>query len=206
MRTVHAGKPLSTLDDPAWRALPSPTKTNLTPTTADSNGSKNREHPGWYAGVKKVPANGGPTVDVGGQRLTWKVRGEDTAYIFSIYEMTLLPESALALHYHPYAEIFYVLDGEVEFGSMKDRQEEWIPCRAGETVVAGPDAVHGFRNSSGKPARFLSISTQQHQAFFDECAVSARNDDPPPVFPEGEELARLLQGANKHQIYLFEKE
>jgi hypothetical protein len=25
-----------------------------------------------------------------------------------------------------------------------------------------------------------------------------------PVFPEGEELARLLEGAAKHQIYLFE--
>ncbi len=67
-----------------------------------------------------------------------------------------------------------------------------------------PDAFHGFRNSSGKPARFLSISTQQHQAFFDECAVTARNDD--PAFPEGEELVRLIQGANKHQIYLFEQE
>ena len=169
-------------------------KTNVTPTIDASNASKNSEHPGWYAGAKKVPANGGLIVDVGGQRLTWKARGEDTAYIFSIYEMTLLPESALALHYRPYTEVFYVLDGEVEFGSMKDRREEWIPCRAGETVIVGPDAVHGFRNSSGKPARFLSVSTQQHQAFFDECAVAARKDDPPPVFPEGEELARLIQG------------
>jgi hypothetical protein len=48
---------------------------------------------------------------------------------------------------------------------MKDRREQWITFGAGETVIAGPDAVHAFRNSSGKPARFLSISTQQHQAF-----------------------------------------
>ena len=172
---------------------------------AASNGSKNNGHPRWYAGVKKVPANGGQVVDVFGQRLTWKARGEDTAYIFSIYEMTLLPEKALVLHYHPYAEVFYVLDGELEFGSMKDGREEWITCQAGETVVAGPDVVHGFRNSSGKPARFLSISTQQHQAFFDEYAVAARSDDPPPAFPEGEELARVIQGGRKHQIYVFEQ-
>ena len=94
--------------------------------------------------VKKVPANGGPVVDVGGQRLTWKARGEDTAYIFSIYEMTLLPEKALALHYHPYAEVFYVLDGEVEFGSMKDRREEWITCQAGETIIAEPGCCSRF--------------------------------------------------------------
>jgi quercetin dioxygenase-like cupin family protein len=181
-------------------------KTNVTPTIAAKGGRQNGGHPGWYAGVKKVPVNGGPVVDVGGLRLTWKARGEDTAYIFSMYEMTLLPEQALAFHYHPYAEVFYVLDGEVEFGSMKDRQEEWIPCQAGETVVAGPDAVHAFRNSSSKPARFLSISTQLHQAFFDECGVRARNDDPIRAFPEGEELSRLLEGAAKHQIYLFEQE
>jgi quercetin dioxygenase-like cupin family protein len=181
-------------------------KTTLTPTISASSGSKKAGHPRWYAGVKKVPANGGPVVDVAGQRLTWKARGEDTAYIFSIYEMTLLPEKALALHYHPYAEVFYVLDGEVEFGSLKDDREEWIPSQAGETVIAGPDVVHGFRNSSGKPARFLSISTQLHQAFFDECAVTARSDDPIPPFPDGEELRRLLEGAAKHQIYLFEQE
>jgi quercetin dioxygenase-like cupin family protein len=181
-------------------------KTNLTPTIAANNSSqKESGHPAWYAGVKKVPVNGGPVVDVLGQRFTWKARGEDTAYIFSIYEMTLLPEKALVLHYHPYAEVFYVLDGEVEFGSIKDGREEWILCQAGETVVAGPDVVHGFRNSSGKPTRFLSISTQQHQEFFDEYAVSARSDDPPPVFPEGEELARLLEGGRRHQIYVFEQ-
>ena len=179
---------------------------NLTTTVAPSNGSKNRGHSAWYLGVKQVPVNGGLVVDVAGQRLTWKARGEDTAYIFSIYEMTLLPEKALALHYHPYAEVFYVLDGEVEFGSMKDGRDEWIPCQPGETVIAGPDVVHGFRNRSGKPARFLSVSTQLHQAFFDECAITARNDDPIRAFPEGEELARLLEAASKHQIYLFEQE
>jgi quercetin dioxygenase-like cupin family protein len=168
-------------------------------------GSKNRVHQAWYAGIKKVPANGGPIVDVAGQRLTWKARGEDTAYVFSIYEMTLLPEKALVLHYHPYAEVFYILDGEVEFGSMKDGREEWIPCRAGETVIAGPDVVHGFRNNSGKTARFLSVSTQLHQAFFDACAVPARSDDPIPAFPEGEELTRLLAAAAKHHMYAFEQ-
>lgn len=172
----------------------------------DNQNSHNNGHQGWYSGVKKVRPKEGLVVDVAGQRLTWKARGEDTGYIFSIYEMTLLPEKALPLHYHPYAEVFYVLHGEVEFGSMKDRQEEWITCQAGETVLVAPDALHAFRNSSDKPARFLSISTQQHQAFFDKCAVPARNDDPAPVFPEGEELARLIQMANKHQMYAFEQQ
>jgi quercetin dioxygenase-like cupin family protein len=177
-----------------------------TPDRVDNQNSQNHGHQGWYSGAKKVLANEGLVVDVAGQRLTWKARGEDTGYLFSIYEMTLLPEKALPLHYHPYAEVFYVLHGEVEFGSMKDGQEEWITCQAGETVVVGPDSVHAFRNGSGKPARFLSISTQQHQAFFDACAVTARNDDPAPAYPEGEELARLIQKSKKHQMYVFEQE
>ena len=172
----------------------------------DREKDQNDGHPGWYSGVKRILANEGLVVDVMGQRLTWKARGEDTGYIFSIYEMTLLPEKALPLHYHPYAEVFYVLHGEVEFGSMKDRREQWITCRAGETVIAGPDAVHAFRNSSGKPTRFLSISTQQHQAFFDEYAVTASSDDPPPVFPEGEEVARVIEGGRRHQIYVFDED
>jgi quercetin dioxygenase-like cupin family protein len=177
-----------------------------TPDRIGNRDSDNLGHQSWYSGVKKVLANEGLVVDVAGQRLTWKARGEDTGYVFSIYEMTLPPEKALPLHYHPYAEVFYVLEGEVEFGSMKDRQEEWITCQAGETVVVGPDSVHSFRNDSGKPARFLSISTQQHQAFFDACAVTASNEDPAPTFPEGEELARLMQKSKNHQMYVFEQE
>jgi hypothetical protein len=50
---------------------------------------------------------------------------------------------------------------------------------------------------------FLLSSTRR---FFDECAVTAKRDDPTPPFPDGEELQRLLEGAAKHQIYLFEQE
>ena len=118
-------------------------KKHLTTKVAPSNGSKNLGHSGWYVGVKKVPVNRGLVVDVAGQRLTWKARGEDTAYIFSMYEMTLLPEKALALHYHPYAEVFYVLDGEVEFGSMKDGREEWSQAASFRTNPAAYPTANG---------------------------------------------------------------
>ena len=166
----------------------------------------NNVHKGWFAGIKKIRANEGRVVDIVGKRLTWKARGEDTGYLFSIYEMTLDPGNELLFHYHPYAEVFYLIQGRVEFGSMKNREEEWITCDSGETVIVRPDAIHAFRNRSTSPARFLSVSTQQHQAFFDDLAVNAKSYDPAPVAPKGEELARLLEAANKHQMYALDQE
>ena len=39
--------------------------------------------------MKKLGPKEGRTIEVGGARLTWKARGEDTGYTNSIYEMDL---------------------------------------------------------------------------------------------------------------------
>jgi hypothetical protein len=41
------------------------------------------------SGLRKVERNEGEKFDAAGVRFTWKVKGEDTGYAFSIYERPL---------------------------------------------------------------------------------------------------------------------
>ena len=41
------------------------------------------------SGLRKIERNEGEKFDVAGARFTWKVKGEDTGYAFSIYEQEL---------------------------------------------------------------------------------------------------------------------
>jgi quercetin dioxygenase-like cupin family protein len=68
--------------------------------------------------------------DVAGARFTWKVKGEDTGYAFSIYEQQLELGEGVPLHCHAYGEVFYVLSGYIDFLRVTGAGEEWIAlCR-----------------------------------------------------------------------------
>ena len=57
-------------------------------------------------------------------------------------------------HLHEtYEEVFYVLEGVVEYRVGDD----WIPATAGSTVFVPPGVVHAFRNSSPRVARHLVV-------------------------------------------------
>jgi quercetin dioxygenase-like cupin family protein len=67
------------------------------------------------SGLRKIERNEGEKFDVAGARFTWKVKGEDTGYAFSIYEQELDPGEGVPLHCHAYGEVFYVLSGYINF-------------------------------------------------------------------------------------------
>ena len=57
-------------------------------------------------------------------------------------------------HLHEaYEEIFYVLEGVVEYRVG----DEWIAATAGSTVFVPPGVAHAFRNSSSRAARHLVV-------------------------------------------------
>jgi hypothetical protein len=79
-------------------------------------------------GVYKLAKGEGERFDVAGARFTWKVKGDKTAYAFSVYEQTLDPGEGLPPHSHAYAEVFYLLGGAVDFLRITDGKEDWVRC------------------------------------------------------------------------------
>ena len=77
-------------------------------------------------GVRKVGPGNGEKFDIAGVHFTWKVRGEDSGYAFSICEQTLAPGEGVPLHGHASAEAFYVLSGAAYFFRLVNGEEDWV--------------------------------------------------------------------------------
>ena len=153
-------------------------------------------------GVRKVGPGEGEHFDIADSRFTWKAKAADTGYAFAIYELPLDPGKGVPLHAHPYAEVFYILEGRVDFMRLTAGQQEWVRCGRGDTLLVPPNALHGFANRSDQPARLLSTANQLHQAFFDEAARPALATDPLPASPpDMAELQRALDLAPKYNMF-----
>ena len=119
-------------------------------------------------GVRKVRRGEGEKFDIAGAHLTWKVKAQDSAYSFSINEMTLASGEGVPVHSHTSAESFYVLSGAPDFFRVTGGKEDWIRCEIGELMILPPNSLHGFYNRESSECRVLGISTAVHQTFF-EC-------------------------------------
>ena len=151
-------------------------------------------------GVRKVGPGQGEKFNIAGAHLTWKAKGEDTDYAFSICEQTLGPDEGVPLHSHASAEVFYVLSGAADFFRLVDGEEDWIRCETGDLMILPPNSLHAFYNKTSEPCRLLGISTPSHQAFFDAVA-SADKNIPFASLPFQEAMMLVAQIGAQHNMY-----
>ena len=73
----------------------------------------------WEAGDPDavIGSRGGEVVRPFDLALTWKIKAAETGFAFSVYEMTMAPGAEIPIHVHPFAEFFYVLEGQVDVGA-----------------------------------------------------------------------------------------
>ena len=158
-------------------------------------------------GVKKIGPKEGRTIQVGNARLTWKATGADTGYTTSLYEMDLASGIGIPVHSHPYAEVFYVITGHVDFRRIDEHgEEEWVRCGPGDTLVVPINALHAFHNRTDKPSRFLSSSVYYHQVLLDSYGQTADANDPlpareEPTEVEADQYLEILKDAMKVHVY-----
>jgi len=156
----------------------------------------------WRNGLRKVGRSEGEVFDLVGARFTWKVKGDDTGFAFSIYEQELAPGEGVPRHCHAYAEAFYVVVGVVHFLRATEKGEDWIACTDGEVIIVPINALHAFYNRTDKLARLLSVSTQLHQAFFD-AAQEADRAFAFAAMPHARAMARISKIAQRFEMHFF---
>jgi len=89
-----------------------------------------------------------------------------------VIEQVTAPGAGSSLHRHAYQEVFYVLDGELEFTGLENGERVTVTVGTGGTVHAAPGVAHGYRNARATPARFLAIlQPAGAEGFFDEVGV-----------------------------------
>ena len=99
----------------------------------------------------------------------WKLKGPETGFQFSVYEMVLPPEKKVPLHIHPFSEFFYVLEGRLDVMTLDPEGAlVWFELRSGQCVNAPATTPHGMKNRSEKAVKFLSVANFEHQKPFDD--------------------------------------
>jgi len=133
--------------------------------------------------LRKWGPGEGEIVDPFDLSFTWKVKGVDTGFMFAVYEMTIKPEAKIPIHIHPYAEFFYVLEGQVDvMGIDAGGAMTWTPVSAGECANAPANAPHGIKNRSTQSAKFLSVSNFEHEKPFNDYQALVKT-------PEGQSMS-----------------
>jgi len=105
----------------------------------------------------------GRYVSIGaGTRCTFKVTGENTDGHFGLFEYTMEPNTAgPGRHIHrETAEIFYVVEGEVELVVG----DETLTAQAGTTALVPTEVVHAFSNTSSRQLVLLIMFAQPTRA------------------------------------------
>lgn len=132
---------------------------------------------------------------------TLKASAAETAGQITIVEQVVAPGAASALHRHPYQEIFYVLEGELEFSGLDGDRPVTHSARSGATVLAGSGVAHGYRNAGTALARFLAIMQPAGaEGFFDEVGIWLGDDGEPPAGAVAPSTAEVLAAAARHGI------
>ena len=110
---------------------------------------------------------------LGNNEITVLASGRETGDAFCVMELVVQPRGgATALHTDRWTEVFYVLDGEVEWTLEREGQLDTWLARRGETVVVPSGARHRFAGAGESPCRMLTMGPPEYESFFRALAAA----------------------------------
>ncbi len=126
----------------------------------------------------------GEHIHLAGGTYTILMGGEATEGAYCLIDMLVPPGGGPAPHRHDFEEMFYLLEGEVEFTFRGQTQT----AQAGEAVNIPANAPHSFKNNSKEAARLLCMCTPAGQEdFFRQVGTPASSaKEPAPELSESE--------------------
>ena len=132
---------------------------------------------------------------------TIKAGGSETGGELTIVEQVVAPGAAAALHRHPYQEVFYLLEGELEFTGLRHGERMTFGTGPGSTVHAASGVAHGYRNIRAEPARFLAIMQPAGaEQFVAEVGVWLDDAGGPPPDAAAPSADEVRKAASRHGI------
>ena len=109
----------------------------------------------------------GRVISLGPIHMIVQEDGTQTRGILGVAEFTVPPHAPVppAHIHHAHEEVFYVLEGELEFLAGSER----VRARAGTFVMVPIGAVHTFSNPTDRSARVLNMFTPpRYLHYFEE--------------------------------------
>jgi quercetin dioxygenase-like cupin family protein len=129
---------------------------------------------------------------------TLKASAEQTGGRFSLIEEVAPGGEGTPLHAHSEDdETFYVLEGDLTFYLDDDQP---IPAFAGSFVHIPGGVVHAFQVDS-ETARYLILTTPQHERFYRAISEPAQTRTFPPEEPP--DMEKIEAAAQKYKVEIL---
>jgi quercetin dioxygenase-like cupin family protein len=127
----------------------------------------------------------GEALSVIGTSVKLLVNGDETGQSWSLMEAEVPRDAGPTPHYHPWDEVFYVLQGQVRVWANGREQVVGV----GDLVHIPAGTPHAFRGASEEVARMIGFSAPAHaDGFFRDTAREVR--DIPKDLPKVPKIAR----------------
>jgi quercetin dioxygenase-like cupin family protein len=151
--------------------------------------------------LRRLGADEGRKLVLLGDVRTIKAGSADTDGELTVLEQVVAPGASSALHRHAYQEVFYLLDGELEFTGLENGERVAFPVEAGGMVHAASGVPHGYRNTGIASARFLAIiQPSGADRFFEEVGVWLDEAGQPRADEAEPSVEAVREAAARHGI------
>ncbi len=152
-------------------------------------------------GVAHIPpGEGGKSLWVLGELVTYKTTSDQTGGAYSLFEVVSQPGGGLPPHVqHREDESFHVLEGEYEF--LDDDARTFVAA-PGSLVYVPKGNLHTYKNVGEKPGRMLVSQTPGglHERFYEEIGEEARDGSRPPGKEDRLNMGRIVAIAAEYGI------
>ena len=151
--------------------------------------------------ITRIPAGQGPTyLLVGTELLTFMASSSQTGGAYMAAEITTPPGGGPPLHRHEPQEMFYILEGEFEFPTIRNGEIQTIRAIPGDVVHIPNWIPHTYKNVGQQRGRFLiTLTPPTMEGYFQELGEPVSDPTHPPQ-PGPLDWERIEAIRKKYQI------
>lgn len=148
----------------------------------------------------------GLRLDLFGALVTFQVRSVETNGAYAILEM-LVPtnDAPILMHVHAATETFQVLDGELEFLTIRDDHPVTFRAATADIVHIPSNVPHGFRSISASPAMCqIVVAPGSMEGYFLELGTPTPKTTPSDTPMTPQVMRRLAEVGRKYGVEFYD--
>jgi mannose-6-phosphate isomerase-like protein (cupin superfamily) len=136
--------------------------------------------------------------------ITFKVGSLDSNNQLFFIEAEVLPQAGPPVHAHPCHEVFYVIEGDMEFIGVEGDERYTVHASAGSTISIPYMVFHAYRNAGTTKAKMICVTAPAGlEKFFEDLGLPVTDPAIPPTpdqLPSPEAIGALF--AKHHMKFL----
>jgi quercetin dioxygenase-like cupin family protein len=151
--------------------------------------------------IRATTAGEGPVYVIGPEAVTIKMSGAETEGTHLVIEVATPAGGGPPLHTHPAQEIFFVLEGEFAFPTVRDGQTVTTRGSAGAVVYIPGGIPHTYHNVGSGRGRLLGVLSPaaEMEGFFKEAGLLVEDPTQLPA-PAPIDFERFLAISSKYHM------